>query len=305
MVGIDGERKVGGGGVRIGALPCPAVFAAVTAVPYLRIDELVVGYGDLAVLRGVDLRLGRGQIGAVLGASGGGKSTLLRAIAGFLRPRAGSIYLGGRLLSSRDRLVAPERRNLGLVYQDYALFPHLTVAQNVGFGLGGKKAGERAAICARMLELVRMAGEAGRYPAELSGGQQQRVALARALAVEPALLLLDEPFSSLDLTLRRELAADLGEILRARGTTALLVTHDQLEACALAERVGVQGDGRLRQWGSAQDLYRCPADPLVAAALGRGSLLEGRVADDGRIATELGAVRAHNGGRLNGGAIAV
>ncbi|MBC6428907.1 MAG: ABC transporter ATP-binding protein, partial [Cellvibrionales bacterium] len=253
-----------------------------TAVPYLRIDELVVGYGDLAVLRGVDLRLGRGQIGAVLGASGGGKSTLLRAIAGFLRPRAGSIYLGGRLLSSRDRLVAPERRNLGLVYQDYALFPHLTVAQNVGFGLGGKKADERAAICARMLELVRMAGEAGRYPAELSGGQQQRVALARALAAGPDLLLLDEPFSSLDLTLRRELAADLGEILRARGTTALLVTHDQLEACALAERVGVLGDGRLRQWGSAQDLYRCPADPLVAAALGRGSLLEGRVADDGR-----------------------
>lgn len=244
----------------------------------LRLDEIRVGYAVdgawRAVVDGLSLSLAAGQIGALLGASGCGKTTALRAIAGFEPLQGGRIALRGDTVADAVRSMPPEHRRVGMVFQDYALFPHLDVRDNVGFGLKRGDA-DRAARIDAMLALIGLSGRARAFPHELSGGQQQRVALARALAPAPALLLLDEPFSNLDAGGRQHLAGELRALLKATGTTALMVTHDQGEAFAMADAIGVMGEGHLHQWADAATLYHAPADRFVAGFIGRGHWVAG------------------------------
>ncbi len=228
-------------------------------------------YGAQPVLVGVDLAVDANALTAILGPSGSGKTTLLRLVAGFDRIDSGEIRIGGRLVDDARHREPPERRRLGYVPQEGALFPHLTVAANVGFGL--HRGGRRGRRVDDLLEMVGLAGLRGRYPDQLSGGQQQRVALARALAVEPSLVLLDEPFSSLDASLRASLRAEVREILRQAGATAVLVTHDQDEALSLADHVAVLRSGRIVQHASPVELYTRPVDPDLAMFLGEANLL--------------------------------
>lgn len=258
--------------------------------PLLDISGLEISYGEHRVVCELSLQLARGEIGCLLGASGCGKTTALRAIAGFEPARAGRIVLDGEPVSMPGKNVAPEARQIGMVFQDYALFPHLSVAANVGFGLARLPHGERAARVARMLELVGLAGESQRMPHQLSGGQQQRVALARALAPAPRLLLLDEPFSNLDAELREKLAQEVRAILKAAGATAVMVTHDQHEAFAMADRVGVMHEGQIRQWSTPYALYHHPEDRFVADFIGEGRWLRGTLDARGEVVTELGAL---------------
>ncbi len=247
------------------------------SAPLLQLDAIDVAYpgpgGPKVVVDGLSLQLEAGAIGCLLGASGCGKTTVLRAIAGFEPVRAGSITLDGDRVSGVGLSLPPERRRVGMMFQDYALFPHLDVAANVGFGLRRLARAARSARVAELLALVGLSNSATAYPHELSGGQQQRVALARALAPEPALLLLDEPFSNLDTETREHLALELRALLKAAGTTVLMVTHDQSEAFAMADRIGVMDLGRILQWDSAEALYRQPADRFVAGFIGRGALV--------------------------------
>ena len=248
-----------------------------SAQPVLRLDGIRVGYpapgGVKVVVDGLSLELQAGGIGCLLGASGCGKTTVLRAIAGFEPLLAGSLELQGKRIADAGTGLPPEQRRVGMMFQDYALFPHLDVAANVGFGLQGGSRAHRAGRVRELLALVGLERAAGAFPHELSGGQQQRVALARALAPEPALLLLDEPFSNLDIDTRQRLAGELRTLLKATGTTVLRVTHDQSEAFAMADRIGVMERGRILQWDSAQALYRRPVDRFVADFIGRGSLV--------------------------------
>lgn len=258
----------------------------------LAIDDLGVAYrGGAAVLDGLTLSLERGEIGCLVGSSGCGKTTLLRAIAGFLPVTAGTIEIDGLVVSGPHFAAAPERRNVGLVFQDYALFPHLTVESNVAFGLRTLKPDERSRRVGEMLDLVGLGGQARRYPHELSGGQQQRVALARALAPRPSLLLMDEPFSSLDVELRQRLGHEVRQILKTSRTTAILVTHDQQEAFAIADRVGVMHDGNLDQWDRPYELYHRPATRYVADFIGQGVFLPAKVLTPRNVAIELGELR--------------
>jgi iron(III) transport system ATP-binding protein len=263
----------------------------------LAVHGLSVSFGSgaqqIEALDGLSFRLRTGEIGCLLGASGCGKTTALRAIAGFVRPRRGSITIGDRTIASESVSLAPERRGVGVVFQDYALFPHLDVAANVAFGLRGMAAAERGPRVARMLELVGLPSAGGRFPHELSGGQQQRVALARALAPSPSVLLLDEPFSNLDPDLRERLALDLRDILKRHGTTALLVTHDQYEAFAMADSIGVMDAGSIAQWDTPYRLYHQPVSRQVADFVGLGAFLPGRLEHrDGRsfVHIELGTL---------------
>jgi iron(III) transport system ATP-binding protein len=243
------------------------------------VSELVAqglrkSYGETEVLRGLDLRVPDGRLAAVLGPSGCGKTTLLRIIAGF-EPAEGGVIRIGDVRVSAGRSVPPEKRRVGYVAQEGALFPHLTVAANVGFGLS--RVARRSGRVGEMLELIGLEGMGARMPHELSGGQQQRVALARALAPEPALVLLDEPFSSLDAGLRATLRAEVRAALAKSGTTALLVTHDQEEALSTADLVAVMRGGRLAQMAAPAAIYRTPADAETAAFLGDAVLLPGDI----------------------------
>jgi iron(III) transport system ATP-binding protein len=251
----------------------------------LSVGGLSKAFGDSPVLLDLDLEVPAGSLTAVLGPSGCGKTTLLRLIGGFEHADGGSIRLGGRLLCDGDTHLAPERRAIGFVPQEGALFPHLDVAANVGFGL--PRAERRGSRVRELLELVDLGGLGGRFPHQLSGGQQQRVALARALAPEPGLVLLDEPFDALDAGLRAQVRGEVREALRAAGATALLVTHDQEEALSLADTVAVMRGGRIVQVADPQTLYRDPVDADVAAFVGEAVLLEGRQ-QLGRVATSLG-----------------
>lgn len=239
----------------------------------LKIDSIRVVYdtpqGPNQVVDDFSLDLDKGEVGCLLGASGCGKTTILRAIAGFEPVRAGSIVLDGQCLSSVGYTMAPELRRVGMMFQDYALFPHLTIERNIGFGLRRCSRPERCQRVDKLLELVDLKAHAKRYPHELSGGQQQRVALARALAPQPQLLLLDEPFSNLDVDTRERLAHELRIILKHSDCTALLVTHNQAEAFALGDRIGVMKDGRLMQWANPHDLYHKPANDFVAEFIRR------------------------------------
>ncbi|MGH6623566.1 MAG: ABC transporter ATP-binding protein [Burkholderiaceae bacterium] len=259
----------------------------------LAIEDLRVAYdGGDAVIEGLTMTLARGEIGCVVGGSGCGKTTLLRVIAGFVGVDHGSIEIDGVVVSGPHFTAPPEKRGVGLVFQDYALFPHLTVAANISFGLRHLGSAARAARVDEMVNLVGLAAFAKRYPHELSGGQQQRVALARALAPRPALLLMDEPFSSLDVDLRQRLGAEVRGILKASGTTAVLVTHDQQEAFAIADRVGVMHGGRLEQWDRSYELYHRPATRYVADFIGQGVFLPARVLSSMNVEIELGELRS-------------
>jgi iron(III) transport system ATP-binding protein len=237
----------------------------------LDVEGVVMSFGATRVLTDVGLSVPEHSITAVLGASGSGKTTLLRIIAGFERPVAGTVKLAGRVIEAPGTHVPPERRRLGYVPQDGALFPHLTVARNVAFGL--LRNGRRSSRVPELLELVGLADLGRRFPHELSGGQQQRVALARALAIEPSVVLLDEPFSSLDAALRASVRADIAAVLRDAGTAAVLVTHDQQEALSMADLVAVLRDGRIAQVGKPREIYANPVDAALAAFLGEANLV--------------------------------
>ncbi|MFT0548205.1 ABC transporter ATP-binding protein [Allopusillimonas ginsengisoli] len=246
----------------------------------LRLDGISLGYktdhGLVQAVQQLNLHLEKGCIGCLLGASGCGKTTVLRAIAGFEPLLQGSIWLDDVSLSSQQHLVPPEQRKVGMMFQDYALFPHLTVEKNIGFGLRRWPSERRRARVAELLTLIGLDGSRHRYPHELSGGQQQRVALARALAPEPELLLLDEPFSNLDIDTREHLAFEVRDILKKTGHTALLVTHNQAEAFAIADRIGVMKNGTLVQWDTPYALHHAPADTFVENFIRREALMAQR-----------------------------
>ena len=262
----------------------------------LEVSGLQHGYNGHRVLNDFSLALARGEIGCVLGPSGCGKTTALRCIAGFERVAAGRIAVNGIEVSRAGYTVPPEQRRIGMVFQDYALFPHLTVGDNVGFGLRQLDAAARERRVGELLAVIGMRRAGARYPHELSGGQQQRVALARALAPQPELLLLDEPFSNLDIDLRERLGLEVRDILKQQGMTAILVTHDQHDAFAIADEIGIMRNGRIEQWGAPYDLYHKPANRFVADFVGQGAFLPGTVLADGRIQLELGAFPGEFGG---------
>jgi iron(III) transport system ATP-binding protein len=254
----------------------------------LALKSLSLAYAAKTVVRNVSFELKVGQIGCLLGPSGCGKTSILRAIAGFEPIQQGQMFLRGQLVSDKQLNVAPEKRHVAVVFQDFALFPHLNVAQNISFGLHGMSKSLKRQRVEELLELIGLSGIEKRYPHSLSGGQQQRVALARALASKPELLLLDEPFSSLDAELREELAADIRTILKHEGATALMVTHDQHEAFSMADKIGVLNDGKLLQWATAYELYHQPNCHFVADFVGKGVFLSGRITEQQNIQTSLG-----------------
>ncbi|WP_444944832.1 ABC transporter ATP-binding protein [Microbulbifer sp. ZKSA006] len=256
----------------------------------LCVNNLQCRYGDQVVIESVSFALQAGEIACLLGPSGCGKTTLLHAIAGFQPVTAGSIQLSGQVISATDTQVPAERRKIGVVFQDYALFPHLTVAQNIAFGLQSLPKSERDSRTHSLLQLVRLQGFGQQYPHQLSGGQQQRVALARALAPRPKLLLLDEPFSNLDTELRRSLAAEVRRILREENIPAIIVTHDRNEAFIAGDKLGVLSQGRLQQWDSPQDTYQKPNNLAVARIISEGNILAGTVVGNSLVSTPLGEV---------------
>ena len=254
----------------------------------LELNGVVQRYGRHTVVDGVDFRLASGQIACLLGPSGCGKTTLLRCIAGFEEIAAGEIRVRGEVVSVAGRRLPPEKRRIGMVFQDYALFPHLTVEQNVAFGLDRKLPDEAHLRVRQLLATVGLHGQGDKFPHELSGGQQQRVALARALAPRPELILLDEPFSNLDVGLRERLSLEVREILKREGSTAVMVTHDQHEAFAMADEIGIMYEGRIQQWDVPYNLYHRPANRFVADFIGQGVLLPGIVAGGTNVEMELG-----------------
>jgi len=256
----------------------------------LDIENISKNYGTRKIVDGLSLQLLPGTIACLLGPSGCGKTTVLRLIAGFDQVSAGVIRIDGQAVSQGARMLPPEQRHIGMVFQDYALFPHLTVQDNVGFGLFALERTARAQRVAEMLELVHLGDAARAYPHELSGGQQQRVALARALAPRPRLLLLDEPFSNLDVELRERLSLEVREILKHEGTTAILVTHDQHEAFTIADEIGLMHEGKIQQWDTPYNLYHQPRTRFVADFIGQGVLLPGTVLDRDHVEIELGVL---------------
>lgn len=259
----------------------------------LSIQELVCRYGNVEAVHELSLDITDGSLVCLLGPSGCGKTSVLRSIAGFMPVTSGEIRINDTIVSSSTVTVPPEARNIGMVFQDHALFPHFTVGQNVSAGLHRKSDSERHRIVDELLERVGLEGYADRYPHELSGGQQQRVAIARALAPDPALLLMDEPFSNLDLELRERLGNEVRELLKERGTTCVLVTHDQNDAFALGEFVGTMNEGTLVQWDTPYNLYHEPASRFVAEFVGDGTLIPGVLQSPERVQTEFGNHTSH------------
>jgi iron(III) transport system ATP-binding protein len=254
----------------------------------LDLKNVSKSFADVEVISNLSFTLNKGTIGCLLGPSGCGKTTILRAIAGFEDIDTGEIRINGRIVSGRQILTAPDKRRIGMVFQDYALFPHLTLRENIAFGLQNMERKDRENRIVGLLHLIGLDDAAQKFPHEISGGQQQRVALARALAPEPDLLLMDEPFSNLDVILRERLSTEVREILKEQNTTALMVTHNQHEAFAVADEIGVIQQGVLLQWDTAYNLYHRPADNYVAHFVGEGVLLPGLVLDDRRVETGLG-----------------
>src|SRR6266508_2746695 len=246
-------------------------------MPGVTIRGLTKRYGDVAAVRSLDLQVKPGELVALLGPSGCGKTTTLRLAAGFLKPEAGAIWVGERCLSSATTVIPPERRRMAMIFQSYALWPHMTVAQNIAYGLrfNGVARGERERRVRDMLRVVQLEGYGSRYPGELSGGQQQRVAVARALVVEPEILLLDEPLSNLDANLREEMRFEIRRLHETFGITTLYVTHDQAEAMVISDRVAVLHGGRVVQVGTAEDLFQRPRTRFVAGFIGKTNLIDG------------------------------
>ncbi len=267
----------------------------------LVLDDIDVGYSGQRVVHAISLELPSGQIGCLLGPSGCGKTTLLRAIAGFEGVMRGEIRMNDRVVSRPGYTLAPEKRHVGMVFQDFALFPHLDVAGNIAFGIRRWGRADRERRVRELLRLIGLSGYENAYPHALSGGQQQRIALARALAPRPQILLLDEPFSSMDVELRTDLAREVRAILRAEGTTGVLVTHDQNEAFAFADCIAVLNHGRLSQWDTAYHLYHQPADRFVADFVGKGTILSGRVCRKDCVETPLGEIHGPLSSRFTPG----
>lgn len=258
----------------------------------LYLHDIHINYGKFPAVKGVNFVLDQGQIGCLVGPSGCGKTSILRAIAGFVPLHDGQIYLRNETVSAPRKMVAPEKRHISVVFQDFALFPHMSVNDNIAFGLHKWPKADRQPRIDEVLKLVGLNHAEKRYPHELSGGQQQRVALARALAPKPDLLLMDEPFSSLDAELREELAKEIRTILKREHTSALIVTHDQNEAFAIADVIGVLKDGQLHQWNDAYSLYHKPASRFVADFIGSGVFLDSVINEEGSIDCCLGTVAA-------------
>jgi iron(III) transport system ATP-binding protein len=253
-------------------------------MPGVAIKSLTKRYGAVAAVEALSLDVKPGELVSLLGPSGCGKTTTLRLVAGFLRPEAGEIWVGERCLSSAASVVPPERRRMAMIFQSYALWPHMTVARNVAYGLrfkSGMPKADRDRRVTDILRTVQLSGFESRYPGELSGGQQQRVAVARALVVEPEILLLDEPLSNLDTNLREEMRFEIRRLHEAFGLTTLYVTHDQAEAMVISDRVAVLHRGRVVQVGSAEDLFRRPRTRFVAEFIGRTNLIDAQVAEPG------------------------
>ncbi len=256
----------------------------------LEVRNISIAYNGPPVVKEANINLSAGAIGCLLGPSGCGKTTLLRSIAGFEPVIEGEIVLKGKPVSKPGQVLAPEKRRVGMVFQDLALFPHLSIADNIAFGLRNHDRARRHLRIRELLTLIGLDHSADVFPHQLSGGQQQRVALARAMAPRPELLLLDEPFSSLDVELREKLAREVRQIIKEDGLTALLVTHDQFEAFAMADEIGVMHAGRLLQWDSAYNLYHRPAHRFVADFIGQGVMLPGTVVGERSVETELGTL---------------
>ncbi|KZY64568.1 MULTISPECIES: ABC transporter ATP-binding protein [unclassified Oleiphilus] len=259
---------------------------------FLKISQLQCQYDEKTVLNDLNFTLDKGELAALLGPSGCGKSTLLRAIAGFEKIQNGQIEVNQTLLSSPSVSIPPEKRKIGMVFQDYALFPHLTIEQNIAYGLDKQQAKSPNKRIEKLLDLIDLSQHRTRYPHELSGGQQQRVALARALAPEPELILFDEPFSNLDADLRTRLGGEVRQILKDLNTSAILVTHDQSEAFAMADKIGVIQQGKVIQTGSANQLYHQPKSKFVAQFIGKGSFISGKAVNESTIETSLGQLNA-------------
>jgi iron(III) transport system ATP-binding protein len=262
----------------------------------LEVENLRHAYGEQEVVRALSFSITRGAIGCLLGPSGCGKTTVLRCIAGFESVREGEIRLAGRLVSGPGVMLPPEKRRIGMVFQDYALFPHLSVAGNIAFGLHAAADDERTARVQELATLVGLSSALAKYPHEISGGQQQRVALARALAPRPELLLLDEPFSNLDVDLRERLSLEVREIIKASGATAVLVTHDQQEAFSMADEIGILHEGRIQQWDTPYNLYHRPGNRFVADFVGQGVFLPGKALNGRQVEIELGILQGESHG---------
>jgi iron(III) transport system ATP-binding protein len=277
-------------------------------MPGVAIKALTRHYGDVAAVEDLSLDVKPGELVALLGPSGCGKTTTLRLVAGFLKPEAGEIWVGDRCLSSPASVVPPERRRMAMIFQSYALWPHMTVAQNVAYGLRFKRAltrAERDAKASDMLRVVQLAGYERRYPGELSGGQQQRVAVARALVVEPEILLLDEPLSNLDANLREEMRFEIRRLHEAFSITTLYVTHDQAEAMVISDRIAVLERGRVAQIGTADELFHHPRTRFVAEFIGKTNVLDGTVIGSDRVARGPLTLQVASGGLVPGAPVAL
>lgn len=268
---------------------------------HLQLKNVCVGFSKELVVRDVSFKLEKGQIGCLVGPSGCGKTTLLRAIAGFEGLRAGSISLVGKEISNSAWKLPPEKRSIGIVFQEFALYPHLSVEKNIAFGLHGHETQDL--IVDKFVKLVGLEKVRKHFPYELSGGQQQRVALARALAPGPEVLLLDEPFSQLDPHLKERLIDEMKYLFKSLGTTVLMVSHQQDEAFDLADSIGVMREGNLLQWQSPYELYHRPGDKFVSDFIGRGVFLPGEVVGPGQVKTEIGLLNDKEAPDLNLGAI--
>jgi len=252
----------------------------------IEMSNITKMYNEVPALKGIDLKVDHSEIFALLGPSGCGKTTTLRLIAGFERPNSGQLLLGNDVVAGSHVFLPPEKRKIGMVFQDYALFPHLTVSENIAFGLQ-EYGNEKDAIVEGMLKLVNLSEYGSRYPYQLSGGQQQRVALARALAPCPIMVVLDEPFSNLDADMRTQMREDMLKILRQSKTTTILVTHDQEEAFSMADKIAVMNNGSIEQIGTPEEIYHHPATIFVAEFVGKADFVEGTI-NDGKILTEVG-----------------
>jgi len=259
--------------------------------PLLELKDIECRYRNLTVVENLNLHINAGDLVCLLGPSGCGKTTVLRAIAGFQPLHAGEIRLHDQRISYPGYTLAPEKRRIGMVFQDYALFPHMDVCSNISFGLRDLDGAERKRIADEMLEVVGLGGMGSRYIHELSGGQQQRVALARALAPSPDLILLDEPFSNLDIEMRERLSNEVRQILKQQGTTAILVTHDQHEAFAMGDQIGVMSEGHILQRDTAYNLYHSPANRFVADFIGQGVFINGTAISPDTVETSLGTIK--------------
>ncbi len=258
------------------------------SVRLLELKNIECRYGSTIAVKDLSFRVYPGDLICLLGPSGCGKSTVLRAIAGLEPIYNGQIILDQKIVSSASTTLAPEKRGLGMVFQDYALFPHMNIEKNVCFGVRHLSAKEQKRLCDEMLGIVGLGDYRQRYPHELSGGQQQRVALARALIVKPKLILMDEPFSNLDIDLRERLSLEVREILKDQGLTGIMVTHDQSEAFAVADKIAVLYDHTLQQWDTAYNLYHGPINRFVADFIGQGEFLKGRLLKPDTVETEIG-----------------